>query len=219
MALAVSRRHRSWPPGGVCEPGWDVSVTSCLTGRANVLSIRTSCHALLWHCASSRYWIVELHLRRVQEQIALQQNLAGRLRSLAGQLSAGKELSATEIMKTIGVMTMTENIEKYYTAGQMQELRQRREQLGEERIHQAEAEWPVLIAQIRAAMERGDDPAGPDVPALGRRWGTLIREFTGGNPGIEHSLNAMYRSEQAVSERAGLDPDLLAYVQQAMTAG
>ncbi|MGH2444268.1 MAG: TipAS antibiotic-recognition domain-containing protein [Chloroflexota bacterium] len=155
----------------------------------------------------------------MQEQIALQQNLAGRLRSLAGQLSAGKELSATEIMKTIGVMTMTENIEKYYTAGQMQELRQRREQLGEERIHQAEAEWPVLIAQIRAAMERGDDPAGPDVPALGRRWGTLIREFTGGNPGIEHSLNAMYRSEQAVSERAGLDPDLLAYVQQAMTAG
>jgi hypothetical protein len=79
-------------------------------------------------------------------------------------------------------MTM---FEKHFTPDQLQEIQARGRQIGQERIREVEAEWPRLITEVRAAMESGTDPASAEVQQLAQRWMGLVREFTGGNPGIQ----------------------------------
>ena len=86
-------------------------------------------------------------------------------------------------------------IESYYTPEQREQLRLRGEQVGEERIQQVQQEWPALIAQVRAEMEKRTDPTSPHVLDLARRWTGLINEFTGGDPGIERSVGRMWKEQ------------------------
>jgi MerR family transcriptional regulator, thiopeptide resistance regulator len=67
-------------------------------------------------------------------------------------------------------------------------------------------------------MEQGTNPASERVQALARRWMGLVEEFTGGNPEIEKSLRTMYEQEPAVRERAGIDPQIFAYLSKAIAA-
>jgi hypothetical protein len=55
------------------------------------------------------------------------------------------------------------------------------------------------------------------VQALARRWRSLIAEFTGGDPGIEQSLNQMYQQEGAeVASQGTVDAALMEYIGRAM---
>ncbi len=91
---------------------------------------------------------------------------------------------------------MSERIEKYYTPEQLEQLERRRQELGEERIRAAEAEWPVLMEQVRVEMEAGTDPADERVQKLARRWMELVEEFTGGDEGIRRSVTNMWQQEE-----------------------
>jgi DNA-binding transcriptional MerR regulator len=159
--------------------------------------------------------VLELHLTRAREQLALQQELCRRLEALATQLRSAETPSVDQLVQTIEVMTM---FEKYYTPEQLQELEARRQALGEDAIRQVQEEWPQLIAQMRAELDKGTDPASEPVQKLARRWGELVRAFTGGNPGIEKSLGTMYQQEPAMGARFGLDARLFDYVNRAMAA-
>jgi MerR family transcriptional regulator, thiopeptide resistance regulator len=111
-------------------------------------------------------------------------------------------------------MTM---FEKYYTPEQLETLKQRRESLGEARIQQVENEWERLIAQARLEMEKGTDPSSDTVQKIARRWQELIAEFTGGNPGIEQSLNNMYQHEGVETASRGMgDAALWEYMGRAI---
>jgi len=136
--------------------------------------------------------VIGLHVARLREQIELQQRLCDRLEAIATHLSAAGEVSADEFIRTIEEMTMIEN---YYTAEQMEYLKKRREEVGEERMRQAPADWAELIAQVRAEMEKGTDPTTPHVQSLARRWLALINEFTGGDPGISKSLGRVWNEQ------------------------
>jgi DNA-binding transcriptional MerR regulator len=159
--------------------------------------------------------VIGLHIARLKEQIALQRTLCERLEAIGAWLSSTEEVSVEELIHTMEVMSM---VEKYYTPEQLAEIKERGRRLGEERIRQVEAEWPELIAQVRAEMEQGTDPASERVQALARRWMALVEEFTGGNPEIEKSLRTMYEQEPEVRERAGIDPRMFAYIGKAMAA-
>lgn len=160
--------------------------------------------------------VVQLHLERVRDEIRLRQRLCERLEAIAARLGTAEGVSAEEFIQTIEAMTM---FEKYYTPEQLDELSQRREQLGEDRMREVQEEWPRLMDEVRAEMERGTDPADERVQALARRWAGLVREFTGGNPGIERSLGNVYRNESTVHgmDVAGMRP-LMEYVQRAQAA-
>jgi hypothetical protein len=135
---------------------------------------------------------------------------------VADRLASAGTASADDLFYTMEMMTMVENSSKYYTPEQLEQLAQRRETVGEERIRQVEAEWPELIAEVRAAMERGDDPSSEQVQALARRWKGLIEEFTGGDAGITESLGNMWASEPSLGEKSGIDQDMFAYIGRAM---
>jgi DNA-binding transcriptional MerR regulator len=139
--------------------------------------------------------LIQMHLARLRGQMEVQRRLCQRLELIAASLRAAETVSVEDLLQTIEDMSM---FEKHYTPEQLEWLKQRASQLGEERIRQVEAEWPKLIAEVRAEMDKGSDPAGAPVQALARRWEALVHEFTGGDPGIEKSVQSMYQQEQTV---------------------
>jgi DNA-binding transcriptional MerR regulator len=160
--------------------------------------------------------LVESHLAHLREQVARQQWLCGKLEALATHFRAAEEVSAAEFLQTIEAMNM---VEKYYTPEQLQWLEERRRTVGEERIREVEAEWPRLMAAVRAAMDRGADPASPEVQELARRWMGLVREFSGGNPEIEQAAKSMWQQEQNIHgmDTASVRP-LWEYINRALAA-
>ncbi len=139
--------------------------------------------------------VIALHMARLREQIEARRELCGRLEAIATGLRSTGEVPVEEFIRTIKEIS---RMETYYTPEQLEELKRRRETLGEERIRQVEAEWPELIARVQAEMDRGTDPASESAQALARRWMALVGEFTGGNPGIAQSLGTMWRQEESI---------------------
>ncbi len=140
----------------------------------------------------SPHHVVQLHLSQLKEQMALQQQLYARLEAISIRLQSTEAISIQEFIQLIEATTM---IGKYYTPEQQDYLKARRELLGEERIRQVETEWQNLIQQVHTEIEKGTDPTSEPVQALAQRWVDLIREFTGGDAGIEQSLQTMYQQE------------------------
>ena len=163
--------------------------------------------------------VIRLHVTRLREQIELQQGLCERLEALAAQFQAAEPISAEAFLQAIEVMNM---IETYYTPGQLETLRQRREAGGAEmeaRIQKGPALWNELFAELRGHMERGTDPADPSVQALEERRQALVNEFTGGDASIEASLKRMWM-EQAdkLAAQYGIEPRLLEYLDKVAKA-
>src|SRR5262249_33148615 len=109
-----------------------------------------------------------------------------------------------------------------YTPEQMETLKQRAEQIGEERINQSHTDWAELIAAVRAEKEKGTDPPDPKVIALARRWMSLVNEFTGGDPGIAQSLRRLWKEQGdtlTAMHGSQYDPrDVGEYIGKAMAA-
>jgi MerR family transcriptional regulator, thiopeptide resistance regulator len=160
--------------------------------------------------------VIEMQLTRLDEEIGRRRQLRERLQKVAARLRAAEEVSVADLTRLIEGMTM---IEKHYTPEQLQELAERRRQLGDDRIREVEAEWPRLIAAVRAEMERGSDPASEPVQQLARRWSALLREFTGGNPGIAAGARNLMQNEPGMAQQHGLDPAIFAYIGRAQRAG
>ena len=152
--------------------------------------------------------VVALQIEKLRQQLTEQQQLLGRLEGFA-RLLESKGIDGVPAVKFIEVMEAMAMIEKYYTKEQLDQLEQRKQQVGEARIKEVEAEWPRLMAEVRAEMEKGTDPNDPKVKALAKRWGGLIAEFTGGDPGIERSLKTMYLSEPAAPQKFGMPADMM----------
>lgn len=160
--------------------------------------------------------IIELHLQMLEERMAAEQALHDRLEWLAERLSLTHQGEAEDFLSTLEVMSMVENADKYYTPEQRKQLREREQLVGAERMFEVESEWPDLIAQVRAEMVNGTDPKDEHVQVLAHRWQSLINEFTGGDPGISASLQRMYENEPEMRRKAGIDPDLGAYIGKAL---
>jgi DNA-binding transcriptional MerR regulator len=157
---------------------------------------------------------VAAHLARVEAELRAQRELR---RRLVGILDAFDRLdgpSTDQIIDAIEVMTMSE---RYYTPEQLEQLAERRERLGDERIREYEREWAELLEAMERERAAGTDPGAPAVQALAQRWRELISAFTGGDMGIHDSLNRMY-SEEGVerASRGAVNPELWEYARRAI---
>jgi DNA-binding transcriptional MerR regulator len=158
----------------------------------------------------SAHRIIERHIVRLRQQIAAQEDLCVRLEAIAARYDSA---TAEEFIQAIEVMTM---FEKYYTKEQLETLRQRAEQLGDAHIKEVEQEWPRLIADVRAEMQKGTDPKDSRMQALAKRWMELVHEFTGGDPGITQSLANAYKGEPELATQQQLDGEIFSYVRKAL---
>jgi hypothetical protein len=118
---------------------------------------------------------------------------------------------------TVEAIIMTE---QYFTPEQQEVIRTRREMLGEDRIrHVEQHEWPALIANVQAEMDKGTDPASPAVQALARQWRSLVEEFTGRDKGIADGVRRQYVTQDpnpAQRHGMGLTREMFQYIGRAM---
>lgn len=160
--------------------------------------------------------IVAQQLAALNAQVRAAQRLRRRLRRLEKLLEQRHDIDVEEFLLLLEDQHV---YEKYYTPEQRAQLDQRARDLGPERIKAVEAEWPKLMAEVQAAMQRGDDPASAPVQALARRWMGLVREFTGGDAGITQSVKNLYQNESQVH---GMDTapmrELMIFIQKALAA-
>jgi DNA-binding transcriptional MerR regulator len=153
---------------------------------------------------------VDDHLRRLEAQIAQEQQLLDKLRTLR------QRLDADDFLTTIEEITMRE---RYYTPEQLDQLQQRRQQLGEDAIKDVEREWGEIFATLKQEMDKGTDPADPRLRPIGDRSRELMVMFTGGDPGIEASLKRMYETEGPEKASRGMaDPAVFEYLAQVRAA-
>jgi MerR family transcriptional regulator, thiopeptide resistance regulator len=146
---------------------------------------------------------VEDHLARLEAQMEQQRQLQDSLRRLL------ERLDTDDFLTTIEEMTMRQ---RYCTPEQLDQLEQRRQALGEDAIREVEREWSEIFATLRAAMEAGTDPADPKLRPLAERGRELVAMFTGGDPGITHSLKSMWEKEDAEKVSHGMvDAEVMAY--------
>jgi DNA-binding transcriptional MerR regulator len=159
---------------------------------------------------------VREHLAQVEQDLTLQRRLHRTLTRILELLEREQEPTLEEFITAIEVMTM---MEKYYEPEQRQQLERRRQELGDERIRQAEREWAELIEAVKAEQASGRKPTDAPMRELAHRWQELVEQFTGGDEGISRSLARMYREEgPKVASRGMVDADLMRYVGEAMTA-
>ncbi|MEO6866213.1 MAG: MerR family transcriptional regulator [Gemmatimonadaceae bacterium] len=162
--------------------------------------------------------VIDLHLARLHEQIAVQKCLAGRLRALAHHLDADESITLDELCRTIEEMI---KMEKYFTPEQLEVLEQRRISVGEERMKTVGDDWNDVIPKVRTAMQNGVDPTSPEMLVLARRWKALVEEFTGGDPAIAHAVKTMYDHEGPTLEKKLGNiptPEMFAYISKSFAA-
>jgi DNA-binding transcriptional MerR regulator len=161
---------------------------------------------------------LDLHIERLDAQLARQGQLRDLVVQLRDRLRSAEDVSVDDLTRTIEI---TMSYEKYYTPEQLKQLERRAQEVGPDRIEEVQREWTELFAAYTRAMEAGKDPASDEVQALARKSRSLIGEFTGGDPGIRKSLDTMYRKEgPAPLEGHGmaLAPGLWEYMGQARAA-
>ena len=148
---------------------------------------------------------------RVQSQIETLRSVERRLAQIEKRIDSADAYSVDDVLEALEAMAM---FEKYYTEAQLEQLEQRRIELGDETIKSVEKEWPELIAKVQSALQRGVDPHSAEARALGKRWKELVNMFTGGDAGIAASLKNVYANEPSVNERTGLNDGTFSFVQK-----
>jgi DNA-binding transcriptional MerR regulator len=158
--------------------------------------------------------ILQQQLSAIEVKVEQLSRLRSRLSDLIALLNHRKTVASEDLL---ALMKEMKALEKYYTPEQLDELAKRREALGDEGMRQAEAQWATLIDKVREARNAGLEPTSPEVRELAAEWHSLVRAFTGGDPGFSQSLNRVWQEEDQV---AGFDSaemrELMSYIGMAM---
>ncbi|MGH3854860.1 MAG: MerR family transcriptional regulator [Pseudonocardiaceae bacterium] len=159
------------------------------------------------------------HLDVVDAELRQRRELRDRLvRVLEALEREGTDTDVELLLKVIKKMTMFEN---QLTADQRAWFTQRREVIGEKKWQAALAEWPQLIAQVRAEMDAGTDPRESTVQQLVARWDELAELFIGNEPAMKTAMGKAWRTmwaehaDQLRQSSSVAPPQMWDYIQRA----
>ncbi len=225
-SLTVRTLHH-WDEIGLLTPGRRTSSGHRLYGPAQVRRLQhiVALRALGFGLEDIRSLVddpdQDLHgavsnlIREVETELERQRKLRERLLRVR-EMIENETYDAGAFLEAI---RETVDMEKYYTKEQLEQLRQRRDALGEDGMLRAQREWAELYAALGTHRDQG---LPPDDPALDRwvvKFHELIRAFTGGDAGIARSHRRVYEEEgPRKASRGMVDPEVHAYLQLAIAA-
>ena len=114
-------------------------------------------------------------------------------------LAQGQRMDWERIMYIAKVMHVQQdkdskaNWQQYYTPEAAARLEERAKTYTPEQAQADAKKWQDLIADLNAAVARGEQPAGPVAQTLAQRWLDLINTFTMGDKAITQGLASAYR--------------------------
>ena len=97
-----------------------------------------------------------------------------------------------KVIEVIQMQTRKDWMKRYYTEEQLASLRQR---WTPEVQAESEKSWAALVKDTEAAMANGAVPSSEAGLALAERRQALLKQFTGGDPGLEQSLQKLYADQ------------------------
>jgi DNA-binding transcriptional MerR regulator len=162
--------------------------------------------------------LLQQQLAHVQQHVQQVQALQDRLRQLLSRLDGTVMPTPEEIMSTLEMITVLEN---NFTAEQRRQLADKRDALGEERIHKAKQQWVGLVEQGLAHVRDQTPVTDPAVQEWVRSWDSIGSLFHSGEGTKAAARAAWQQNSQAIS--AGLPwsaedlAGLMAYLQEAKT--
>jgi DNA-binding transcriptional MerR regulator len=152
--------------------------------------------------------LIERQIHALDAQIDQAAQLRGRLVRLHASLRDGAQPELGDWLTTLEMMTM---YDRYFSSEELNRLPL--SQLDPTR----ETAWAALVAEVGALRAAGVPAEHEDVQALSRRWMTMLKADTNGDPRLLAKLNLMHDRESAVQRQTGISPDLLAYVLRAFS--
>lgn len=158
--------------------------------------------------------VIEMHLESLKEHIRLQEEMYSRLEGICNLLQTRQDVNVEQFIKLIEVINM--DVNTYFTKEQLEKLNKQAELLGQEKIKEVQDEWPVLIAKVRAELEKGTPSESPVVVELAKRWQELVGMFTGGDQGITRAAEQLYKENPDMAMQFGIDKELWEYIRRAM---
>jgi DNA-binding transcriptional MerR regulator len=161
---------------------------------------------------------IEMHLEKVKEKIGLEKTLVKRLETMRELLKARKDPTLDDVVYLLNVTT---NVKRFkLDAKEEKKLTEHWAGLTRADIKAVEAEWPKLIAKVRAHMKKGTDPKAPEVQKLAKRWMELVNQFTAGIDKVAKGVARNYEQNYDEIKRehgdAIPDKDMFPYVQAAL---
>ena len=137
------------------------------------------------------------------------------LRSMARRVGSASTLNLDQLLESIH---MGSTLKVDFSEAERAAFQQRAERLGSNGMQAAQRAWPELIAQVRSAMDAGTPAADPSVVDMGRRWHTLVVAATGNDAAINRKISAAYIAQPDAMAAQGMDPAMIRYIGEAMTA-
>ncbi len=80
------------------------------------------------------------------------------------------------------------------------------------------ADWPPLIARVRAAMEAGQAPESTEAQGLAGEWYALFRSFAGDNPVTQKNIGEAMENEPELANQGWVDGAMRACMRAAMSS-
>jgi len=160
--------------------------------------------------------VLSAHLEQVDARLAALHSLRGTLAGVVERLHDVPDPALSDVLEMIDeVSRVNDTFAQYFTPEQVAELQARRAE-GEATA----AEWPGLIAAVRAEMDAGTDPADPRVRELAARWDRLLESFHRGGPELGARLDRMrVENTGEVIAAGGPDQAMIDYIGRARPSG
>ncbi len=135
---------------------------------------------------------IPMQIAKIKQSIVNQEILVERLKAMEYYAARKSPIPAEQLF---AVISMTNNMRAYLNEEEWAAVKAQSKKLGNERIRAAEAEWPALIKKVQRLIADGIDPKDPKVAPLAKRWMELVKEFTGGHPGVENKVGNIYQQK------------------------
>lgn len=154
--------------------------------------------------------VIELHLKRLAAEMALQERLMRRLEGLREQLRSGGAVPVESLFETMESISM---LNKYPTPDQIRVLEAYRAQGGEDGAPQLRA----LFDELRRHQAAGLPADAPEARSVAERLrNRTVTDALGADEKLAEGLRNLLANEPSVRERLGLDDALFAYLQEVM---
>lgn len=143
--------------------------------------------------------LLRQHRDYLEQQLVALRTLHAQLTTVLCAAEAATVVTVTDFLHLIRkVITVDDTIRKHFSDAQLAALAERRTQVGEQAIADAQARWRDLLPRVRRAVETGLDPSSSEAKEMAREWMDLLHQFHGGDEGLRDSL---YRMQAANTER------------------
>lgn len=150
--------------------------------------------------------IIDEQIRALEQEIAQASELRGRLALMRDGLVAGTQPDMGDWLGTLALMA---TYGKYFSAAELKRIFENWKPL--------EAEWVPLLAEVRAAMNRGLAPEAMEVQPLATRWMALMLHWMKGDFDLMERWGTMYRLEPSAHGRNHApEGDMIEFIMQAI---